>query len=325
LLVENFHLIFMGFHLVYEEYKLRITGSATAMVRLLPVLVNFASCFHLHLSDLYLDFYARDFGRTLVESHQRTKLFHGISITSIPFDAPDSVPGIFRWMDEKISSDSACNPFPQILDSTIRPVKTLLFGFRTHLIVRLYSELFPSTTGTSSTIAQILVEENISLSELHDIPFGVDLPIRQALFDCRANPSYKLSSPAYTLIGREDLACNLTNYSPVVSPVHHHQQVLQDDDGLLLVQALSADRFGADRRMKEVGSSHSLSRVALILPGLSTPAIVQAHEFAGKGASTRDFGSRAWGRTTSSLASLVRADVGVMSGSRDAHHQHVIC
>eukprot|EP00466_Bigelowiella_natans_P020153 jgi/Bigna1/69308/fgenesh1_pg.8_\ len=52
----------------------------------------------------------------------------------------------------------------------------------------------------------VMVEEGLSIEDLDELPFGVALPLRQALCNCRENPPTGWPPAAYKLIRREDLA-----------------------------------------------------------------------------------------------------------------------
>lgn len=51
-----------------------------------------------------------------------------------------------------------------------------------------------------------MVEEGFRLEDIESIPYGVALPLREAMRSCRQNPPGNWPQEAYVLIGREDLA-----------------------------------------------------------------------------------------------------------------------
>lgn len=197
------------------------------MLTLLDLLVNLVSCFE--TSEEYLDYYARDFGLPLIQSKQR---YHFTPCKTICLPR---VPSIMRWIMEMLSEKPSEY---QIIQN--QPKKNS-FGFRTYLITKLYQNL--------DSVPEILASEQISLTDLDDFPFGIIFPIRQALFDLRSTPPKDCTPQAYKLIGREDLAMagKKVHVESTTSTIP-----ADDADGLLLVQAMSTQRFGQDRRLKEV-------------------------------------------------------------------------
>jgi anaphase-promoting complex subunit 1 len=51
-----------------------------------------------------------------------------------------------------------------------------------------------------------MIQMGFTNEELDDVPFGIAIPIREALRVCQMNPPSSWPVSAYTLLGRKDLA-----------------------------------------------------------------------------------------------------------------------
>jgi anaphase-promoting complex subunit 1 len=137
-----------------------------------------------------------------------------------------------------------------------------------------------------------VLQFGFQLSHLDVVPFGVALPLRQALSLCRHSPPSDWPAAAYDLIDRQDLAA-LKVHSPsssvhrillnlcwfsfriqrgpqrqheapsmstaqmasnmsAVAGTEHTPEENADTDGLKLMEKATSLRFGRDRRVKEV-------------------------------------------------------------------------
>jgi hypothetical protein len=59
--------------------------------------------------------------------------------------------------------------------------------------------------GDQEAVRTIL-SEGFTRTELDQLPFGISVPLRDAIWRCRKNPSPDLNSDALSFIGRNDLA-----------------------------------------------------------------------------------------------------------------------
>jgi hypothetical protein len=72
-------------------------------------------------------------------------------------------------------------------------------------------------------LVETMVKSNFKLKDVDCLPFGVALPLREAIRSCRATPPSSWGAEAYALIGREDLAQQFTGrkiaspYSPIMN------------------------------------------------------------------------------------------------------------
>jgi anaphase-promoting complex subunit 1 len=106
-----------------------------------------------------------------------------------------------------------------------------------------------------------MTQEQLQLCDLEDLPFGIAVPLREALRECRYNPPIAASKEAYILIGREDIAFQMegdVRTTPlsltVQSPSHKHHLVEKDAslDGTELDNEITFLRFSKDLRLQEV-------------------------------------------------------------------------
>ncbi|CAB4030254.1 Hypothetical predicted protein, partial [Paramuricea clavata] len=51
-----------------------------------------------------------------------------------------------------------------------------------------------------------MAKTGFTKDDLEALPFGVSIPLREAIYQCRNEPSFHLPEESYTLIGREELA-----------------------------------------------------------------------------------------------------------------------
>ncbi|KAG0011980.1 Anaphase-promoting complex subunit 1, partial [Entomortierella chlamydospora] len=92
--------------------------------------------------------------------------------------------------------DSEQSPFP-VLNSTPCDL--------TRKVTLFFTSLMASDDGDQSAVRAI-VDEAFTNNQLDQLPFGVSVPLREALWKCRRDPSPDLNSDALSFIGRNDLA-----------------------------------------------------------------------------------------------------------------------
>eukprot|EP00941_MAST-03F_sp_MAST-3F-sp1_P006129 g6129.t1 len=123
----------------------------------------------------------------------------------------------------------------------------------------------PSRSKCEKILAR-MVEDGFTREVLQNLPFGVALPLQQALYDCRSDLPMRFPAEAYLLAGREDLAAlhprkkrdakgkNEDEYVCWKPPPHllASSCIPGDLDGLEVVQNRSRLRFCKDKRMREV-------------------------------------------------------------------------
>jgi anaphase-promoting complex subunit 1 len=65
-----------------------------------------------------------------------------------------------------------------------------------------------------------MVEEDITQRDIDVFPFGVALPLQEAIAKCRANPPSDWPVQAYVLIGRDDIAVQFSANTDVRHYLH---------------------------------------------------------------------------------------------------------
>ena len=66
-------------------------------------------------------------------------------------------------------------------------------------------------SSSAESVILAMVEERFSLTAIDCLPFGISLPLREAMRSCRHSPPGHWPAEAYALIGRKDLAKNFFN------------------------------------------------------------------------------------------------------------------
>jgi hypothetical protein len=120
---------------------------------------------------------------------------------------------------------------------------------------------YEAVKAARETVVARMVADGFTRERLQTLPFGVSLPLQQALRDCRAHPPGSWPAAAHALVGRDDLAALEPSdpHNPDGGARWRPPASLAalscrrgDVDGLELVQEQTRLRFCRDRRMKEV-------------------------------------------------------------------------
>ena len=121
-----------------------------------------------------------------------------------------------------------------------------------------------------------MIDESFTLPELASLPYGISLPLYEALYQCRLQPMFNMSTAAYALIERYDLCkmfvdySNLSNHTKYLLKLEQQLQLaagqslnevdtahsttvdVDDSDGTYSVMFSAINRFHTDQRLKEV-------------------------------------------------------------------------
>ncbi|KAJ3036331.1 Anaphase-promoting complex subunit 1 [Rhizophlyctis rosea] len=232
--------LLLGFHLVYEDIKLDRTLQPSGKL-LAQLLVEMASTLG------YYDYaqYYMSCGLHQAESGHGKCDWQSLETGNRVIDV---LPG-YQTTEKPSSSLSATFP-PNVcaaLHEMIMTRKSPEF-LRQFQNGGLY-ERFPSCPRLSRLISVYqhynagpermvleMAQLQFTLFELDNLPIGVAFPLKCALDACRSSPPKGWPSAAYALIGRDDLANQL---SPVRAPLVPEREVLeQKDDASMGVAAL---------------------------------------------------------------------------------------
>jgi hypothetical protein len=127
-------------------------------------------------------------------------------------------PDIFRWISDMVSNPKETKPFPTLQSLiTLRymldpehqsgiPQLSSAPGAQTKRITHFFTELMKGEGDGSLNAVRAIVGEGLTRTELDQLPFGISVPLREAIWKCRRNPSPDLNSDALSFIGRNDLA-----------------------------------------------------------------------------------------------------------------------
>ncbi|KAI1886381.1 hypothetical protein AGOR_G00213430 [Albula goreensis] len=232
--------VFFVLHLVYEELKLHhlLRRGARSLVVLLQQLAR-----DLQLEE-YIDLYWRDYP-SFIKTFRETSVIDQAQMEQMnrPTFLLDEPPSVFRWFSSCLRGEEV-SPFlylPGICTFPYLPgictrTKLLVLSFALYIVGNdnavtsdVHKYLLKVTTGQkknlneqvlrrqsslkpsvpSSSLAEKLViwltSEGFTLKDLDSVPFGVALPIRDAIYQCREQPCSDWSEDVCLLIGRQDL------------------------------------------------------------------------------------------------------------------------
>ncbi|XP_036402941.1 anaphase-promoting complex subunit 1 [Megalops cyprinoides] len=223
--------VFFVLHLVYEELKLDnlMRRGTRSLVVLLQQLAR-----DLQLEE-YVDLYWRDypsFIKTLREACVIDKA--QMEQMNRPSFLKAEPPCVFRWFSSCLRGQEVA-PFPY-LPGICKRTKLLVLSFALYIVgnedavsgdvskylskvttgqkknlnehaLRRQSSIKP-TTPCSSLAEKLVIwltSAGFTLKDLDSVPFGVALPIRDAIYQCREQPCSDWSEDVCLLIGRQDL------------------------------------------------------------------------------------------------------------------------
>ena len=98
----------------------------------------------------------------------------------------------------------------------------------------------PNTPEEATVFA--IVEEGLTQKDIEVLPFGVALPLQEAIAKCRVNPPSDWPVSAYTLIGRDDIAVQFSANTDV-SHYLHRVRVTRLLSTTFIVSAIAAHLF----------------------------------------------------------------------------------
>ncbi|CAG8532055.1 7553_t:CDS:2, partial [Acaulospora morrowiae] len=212
--------ILLSLHLVYQDLRLNVLLQKF-INDLIPLLIQLA---YFLGWDAYIDYYQRNF-----EMNQKFRFEQAVITESrLPDDHPFFIPpDIFRWILKCLRHEVERNDnFPDIKDisqifSVSKIEENLIHDFdccsRTRKVSLIYNTLV--NEGERSTILEI-VKIGFSIKDIDSLPFGVAIPLREAIRTCRDEPPSNWPGEAYILIGREDLA--ELSYGVPIGYIHTH-------------------------------------------------------------------------------------------------------
>ncbi|KAF8936727.1 Anaphase-promoting complex subunit 1 [Dissophora ornata] len=199
--------ILVALHLIYEDRNINLTTCNEGDMAPLLILMS-----HIVRWGTWVDAYVRrDFSGnknlTLPEVYME-----GPTLPLEPYE--HEPPDIFRWISDMVSHPKETKPFPTLVslallrdpEQSIFPVLASAPGDQTRKVTLFFTALMTSEDDGDQSAVQAIVGEAFTDAQLDQMPFGVSVPLREALWKCRRNPSPDLSPDALSFIGRNDLA-----------------------------------------------------------------------------------------------------------------------
>ncbi|KAF9929490.1 Anaphase-promoting complex subunit 1 [Linnemannia zychae] len=213
-LVKHYTFILVALHLVYMDRSLSIVNSQDKnlrlLLRILARLVGWKT---------WEDYYARQDFSTAKQAELTDVFMEGetLRIEKFQFDPPD----IFRWVADMVTESQRPTEFPTLdLLSSIResepgliPIPSSAPCEMTRKVTTFFTALMADETDDQEAVRAI-VKERFTSTQMDQLPLGISIPLREALWKCRNNPPPDLDSFALSFIGRNDLAELKSNQMP---------------------------------------------------------------------------------------------------------------
>ncbi|XP_035421289.1 anaphase-promoting complex subunit 1 isoform X2 [Cygnus atratus] len=249
LLFTHIPAIFFVLHLIYEELKLN-SLMGEGIRSLVVLLVQLARDLKI---EAYIDYYYRDYP-ALVKSSRQTCIIDQVQTGFMhhPSFFSAEPPSIFQWLSSCLKGEGV-QPYPYLPGicerSKLVVVSVALYilgdesavsNEASHYLYKITSGQrkqqieqddsrcsFRHSTSVSSLAEKLVIwmtNVGFTLRDLESLPFGVALPIRDAIYYCREQPASDWPEAVCLLIGRQDLskqACegNLQKGKSSVGPV----------------------------------------------------------------------------------------------------------
>uniref|UniRef100_A0A3P9N0J1 Anaphase-promoting complex subunit 1 n=1 Tax=Poecilia reticulata TaxID=8081 RepID=A0A3P9N0J1_POERE len=208
--------LFGVLHLLYQELQLDELhrARASSLVCLLQQLAR-----DLQLEE-YVDLYWRDYP-SLISCFMESCIIDQAVIGQMhrPSFLSSNPPCVFKWLSSCLRGE-ASPPFPY-LPGICQRTKLLVLSYALYIIgddnatstnvwkylLKLSAGMFHSYTRCWGFWTKAAVHQSASftLKDLESVPFGVALPIREAIYRCREQPSSDWPEEVCLLIGRQDL------------------------------------------------------------------------------------------------------------------------
>uniref|UniRef100_A0A3B3UEI2 Anaphase-promoting complex subunit 1 n=1 Tax=Poecilia latipinna TaxID=48699 RepID=A0A3B3UEI2_9TELE len=189
--------LFGVLHLLYQELQLDELhrARASSLVCLLQQLAR-----DLQLEE-YVDLYWRDYP-SLISCFTESCIIDQAVIGQMhrPTFLSSDPPCVFNWLSSCLRGEVS-PPFPYLPGICQRTKLTSVFCFsrQSSVKVRVSSE------SLAEQLVVWLTSQGFTLKDLESVPFGVALPIREAIYRCREQPSSDWPEEVCLLIGRQDL------------------------------------------------------------------------------------------------------------------------
>ncbi|XP_063299741.1 anaphase-promoting complex subunit 1 isoform X2 [Pelobates fuscus] len=319
LLFSHIPAIFSVLHLAYEELKLN-TLMREAIRSLVTLLLQLARDLNLNA---YMDLYSRDYPTLVKTTGQICRMEPTqVGFMNYPsFFEDDRPPSIYHWVSTCLQGKKA-PPYPY-LPGICERSKLVVLSVALYILgdessvtrepskylskitagqrkqqqedERRYSlKPCPTVSSLSEKLVVWMTNIGFTLRDLESLPFGVALPIRHAVYQCRQQPASDWPEAVCLLIGRQDLSKQASDGnlpktksvstakvpSPEVPPAGEAEE---EDDGMSdLNQAVMSLIWSEDMRVQEVRrllqSSHPVRVNVVQMPEVSDHEYIEEKE-----------------------------------------------
>uniref|UniRef100_A0A7N8XWN5 Anaphase-promoting complex subunit 1 n=1 Tax=Mastacembelus armatus TaxID=205130 RepID=A0A7N8XWN5_9TELE len=204
-LFPHIPVLFYVLHLLYQELLLDELqrARASSLVCLLQQLAR-----DLQLEE-YVDLYWREYP-SLISSFTENCIIDQGKSTLCPSFLKGKPPCVFSWLSRCLRGEEV-PPFPYLLGICQR-TRLMVLSYALYILgddnatsKNVPKYLVKFSAGLFSFVIILLVLDCFTLKDLESVPFGVALPIREAVYRCREQPCSDWSEDVCLLIGRQDL------------------------------------------------------------------------------------------------------------------------
>uniref|UniRef100_A0A3Q2YK66 Anaphase promoting complex subunit 1 n=1 Tax=Hippocampus comes TaxID=109280 RepID=A0A3Q2YK66_HIPCM len=269
--------LFYVLHLLYQELLLNELHRerASSLVCLLQQLAR-----DLQLED-YMDLYWRDYP-SLINGFTESYLIDQSLIAQMqhPSFLRAEPPCVFSWLSSCLRGEDV-QPFPYLPDVCLR-IRLLVLSYALYI--------GGDDKATTSNVSKYLVKlsAGFTLKDLESVPFGVALPIRDAIYHCREQPCADWSEEVCLLIGRQDRTRQAHNMTLSVGSSLSLEppattEADEDEDGMSdIIQEVTGLIWSQDLRVQEVRrllqSSKPVQVCVVQLPEVSDHEYIEEKE-----------------------------------------------
>uniref|UniRef100_A0A452U4G1 Anaphase-promoting complex subunit 1 n=1 Tax=Ursus maritimus TaxID=29073 RepID=A0A452U4G1_URSMA len=307
LLFTHIPAIFFVLHLVYEELKLN-TLMGEGIRSLVGLLVQLARDLKL---EPYVDHYYRDYPTLVrtagqvctIDQGQTGFMHHPSFFTSEP-------PSIYHWVSSCLKGEGM-PPYPylpgicersrlvvlsialyilgnesSVSEESSQYLSRITIG--KSMMINLSQRIIGTVAGLNEKFSPFLSSQGFTLRDLETLPFGIALPIRDAIYHCREQPASDWPEAVCLLIGRQDLskqACegNLPKGKSVSINVPSGTETEEEDDGMNdMNQEVMSLIWSEDLRVQDVRrllqSAHPVRVNVVQYPELSDHEFIEEKE-----------------------------------------------
>lgn len=311
LLQNHISSILFAWHLIYEDLKLNILGK-DSLCPMAQFLCDLALALGWHA---YVEYYCRDFPSLFLGSRDSPAHMTTDQQSEMFLPLCEKPPSIIQWLYNFLNGHPV-EPFP-VLPRTTKHTYNIIMLYSlfnniedknnleddadklfkcisySEEVIATFKESFVTTQeklrcfdSDADKVVAFLASSGLTRKDIDCLPFGVALPIREALHQSADDPPLTLPAGAYQLIGREDLASMLmTDAKKLNTYIPLKKATLKDgeiDDGFNIDDEILRLRFGKDLRVQEMKrllqSSKPVTVNVLQKPDVSDHDFIQEQE-----------------------------------------------